>query len=93
MREVEAKKNTRVVFRMNCCLFVSFLWKFVKLRNHESPLKHAWSLFYASMGPYGALHAPKTHLMVSVGIPCGPIFGIASSIVTSSMFQTQLSML
>jgi len=35
----------------------------------------------------------KTHLVLSSGVPCGPICGFASSTVTSRTLQIQLSMM
>jgi len=62
-KEVEAKK-TLGGFQEEMLPVMSLFCRNSELaRNHDNPWC-AWSVWYASMGPYGALHAPKNTFSV-----------------------------
>jgi hypothetical protein len=62
--EVEAKK-TLGGFQEEMLPVMSLFCRNSELaRNHDNPWYGPWSLLYASMGPYGAPHAPKNTFSV-----------------------------
>lgn len=67
-KEVEAKK-TLGGFQEEMLPVMSLFCRNSELaRNHDNPWC-AWSVWYASMGPYGALHAPETDESPELTVP------------------------